>query len=56
MQAKKKDPKTLAFEIELNQLLVKYGFLTPTVRPQSIIVSTSVMENPVISIVAIGKD
>jgi len=56
MQAKKKDPKTLAFELELNQLLVKYGFLTSTVQAHSIIVSTSVMENPVISIVAVGKN
>jgi hypothetical protein len=56
MAEKKKDPKTQAFEQELMQLMLKYGFLSPAVNPMSLTVSISADSNPIISIVSISKD
>lgn len=53
---KKKDLKTQAFEQDLINLMLKYGFITPSVIPLTLTVSISVESSPVISIVAISAD
>lgn len=50
----KKDPKIRAFEQELLDLMVKYGFLPPTVDVISLNVSISETTTPIISMVTIS--
>lgn len=51
-----KDEKTLAFEREFVDLLIKYGYLSSSVTPQSIILSVSAFDKPALTTVAITKD
>lgn len=56
MENPKKDAKTLAFEQDFLDLLVKYGYISPSVSPQSIILSVSVFDTPALTTVAVTKD